>query len=99
VRNRHILTLEEAVRKLSSQAANRLGLQDRGLVRQGMKADVVVFDADTVRDTATYDKPDQYAEGISWVLVNGKAVVADGKPTNATPGRVLRGPGYRPGTP
>jgi N-acyl-D-amino-acid deacylase len=99
VRNRHILTLEEAIRKLSSQAANRLGLQDRGLLRQGMKADVVVFDPDTVRDTATYDKPDQYAEGIFWVLVNGKAVVADGKPTNATPGRVLRGPGYKPGTP
>jgi N-acyl-D-aspartate/D-glutamate deacylase len=99
VRARHVISLEEAVRKLSSQAANRLGLHDRGLLRQGMKADVVVFNPDTVRDTATYDKPDQYATGISWVLVNGKAVVAQSKPTNATPGRVLRGPGYKPGTP
>jgi len=87
------------VRKLSSQAANRLGLHDRGLLRAGLKADVVVFDPNTVRDTATYEKPDQYAEGFAWVLINGKAVVADGKPTNALPGRVLRGPGYKPGTP
>ena len=94
-----MISLEEAVRKLSSQAANRLSLHDRGLLRAGMKADVVVFNPDTVKDTATYDHPDQYATGISWVLVNGKAVVADSKPTNATPGRVLRGPGYKPGTP
>ena len=87
------------VAKLSSQAANRLSLHDRGLIRAGLKADVVVFNPDTVQDTATYDHPDQYATGISWVLVNGKAVVADSKPTNATPGRVLRGPGYKPGTP
>jgi N-acyl-D-amino-acid deacylase len=98
-RERHVITLEEAVRKLSSQAANRLGLHDRGILRQGMKADVVVFDPTTVRDTATYDKPDQYAQGIGWVLVNGTPVVADGKPTNALPGRVLRGPGYKPGMP
>jgi N-acyl-D-aspartate/D-glutamate deacylase len=99
VRERHVISLEEAVRKLSSQAANRLGLQDRGLLRQGMKADVVIFDPGTVRDMATYEKPDQYAQGIDWVLINGKAVVANGAPTNALPGRVLRGPGYRPGTP
>jgi len=99
VRGRHVISLEEAVRKLSSQAANRLSLHDRGLLRAGMKADVVVFNPDTVKDTATYNHPDQYATGISWVLVNGKAVVADSKPTNATPGRVLRGPGYKPGTP
>jgi len=99
VRERHVVTLEEAVRKLSSQAANRLGLHDRGILRQGMKADVVVFDPATVRDTATYDKPDQYAAGISWVLVNGTPVVANGAPTNALPGHVLHGPGYKPGTP
>ncbi|MEO8301324.1 MAG: D-aminoacylase [Rhizomicrobium sp.] len=99
VRERHVISLEEAVRKLSSQAANRLGLHDRGLVRAGLKADIVVFDPATVRDTATYEKPDQYPQGIAWVLVNGKAVVADGAPTNALPGRVLRGPGYKPGTP
>jgi N-acyl-D-aspartate/D-glutamate deacylase len=99
VRERHVISLEEGVRKLSSQAANRLGLHDRGLLRQGMKADVVVFDPATVRDMATYAKPDQYSQGIDWVLINGKAVVANGAPTNALPGRVLRGPGYRPGTP
>ena len=99
VRERHVITLEEAVRKLSSQAANRLGLHDRGLVRQGMKADIVVFDPATVRDMASYEKPDQYAQGIDWVLINGKAVVANGVPTNTLPGRVLRGPGYKPGTP
>jgi N-acyl-D-amino-acid deacylase len=99
VRERHVISLEEGVRKLSSQAANRLGLHDRGLLRQGMKADVAVFDPATVRDMATYAKPDQYSQGIDWVLVNGKAVVANGAPTNALPGRVLRGPGYRPGTP
>jgi N-acyl-D-amino-acid deacylase len=55
----------------------------------------VVFDPATVRDTATYEKPDQYAQGFAWVLINGTPVVADGKPTNALPGRVLRGPGYK----
>jgi N-acyl-D-aspartate/D-glutamate deacylase len=84
---------------MTSQAADRLGLHDRGILRQGMKADVVVFNPATVKDMATYDKPMQYARGIDWVFVNGTAVVADGKPTNALPGRVLRGPGYRPGTP
>ena len=64
-----------------------------------MTADVVVFDPATVRDTATYEKPDQYSQGIDWVLINGKPVIANGAPTNALPGRVLRGPGYKPGTP
>ncbi|MEO8301286.1 MAG: D-aminoacylase [Rhizomicrobium sp.] len=99
VRERKVFTVEEAVRKMTSLPANRLGLADRGVLRQGMKADVVVFDPATVKDMATYEKPDQYSQGITWVLVNGKAVVADGKPTNALPGRVLRGPGYKPGTP
>src|SRR3954470_4334982 len=99
VREKHVFTIEEAVRKMTSQAANKLGLADRGLLRQGMKADVVVFDPATVKDTATYENPAQYSTGIAWVLVNGQAVVADGKPTNATPGQVLRGPGYKPSTP
>jgi N-acyl-D-aspartate/D-glutamate deacylase len=99
VRKRHVLTLEEAVRKMTSQPANRLGLADRGLLRQGMKADIVVFNPDTVSDTSTFAKPDTYAKGVGWVLINGRAVVADGKPTNALPGRVLHGPGYKPGTP
>jgi N-acyl-D-aspartate/D-glutamate deacylase len=99
VRKRHLFTLEEAVRKMTSQAANRLGLADRGLLRQNMKADVVVFDPATVQDVATYDDPARYSRGVDWVFVNGVAVVANGKPTNALPGQVLRGPGYKPGTP
>jgi dihydroorotase/N-acyl-D-amino-acid deacylase len=99
VRNQHVFTVEEAVRKMTSLPADRLGLADRGILRQGMKADVVVFDPATVKDMATYENPAQYSKGIAWVLVNGKAVVADGKPTNAVPGQVLRGPGYKPGTP
>jgi len=91
--------VEEAVRKMTSLPANRLGLADRGILRAGMKADVVVFDPATVKDTATYENPAQYSKGIDWVLVNGKAVVANGKPTNALPGEVLHGPGYKPGTP
>ena len=99
VRERHVFTLEEAVRKMTSLPADRLGLADRGILRQGMKADVVVFDPATVKDMATYEHPAQYSQGIDLVLVNGKAVVANGKPTNALPGQVLRGPGYKPGTP
>ena len=99
VRKRHILTLEEAIRKMTSQPANRLGISDRGLLREGMKADVVVFNPDTVSDTSTYAQPDTYSKGVEWVLINGKAVVADETPTNALPGRVLHGPGYKPGTP
>jgi N-acyl-D-amino-acid deacylase len=99
VREQHVLTLQEAIRKMTSQPANRLGVSDRGILRQGMKADVVVFDPATVRDTSTFAKPDQYAVGIGWVLINGAPVVANGAPTNALPGRILHGPGYRPGTP
>ena len=82
---------------MTSLPANRLGLADRGILREGLKADVVVFDPATIKDTATYENPTQYSQGVDWVLVNGKAVVADGKPTNALPGHILRGPGYRPG--
>lgn len=98
VRERRVFTLEEAVRKMTSLPANRLGLADRGILREGLKADVVVFDPATIKDMATYENPAQYSQGVDWVLVNGKAVVADGKPTNALPGHILRGPGYRPGT-
>jgi N-acyl-D-aspartate/D-glutamate deacylase len=99
VREMHVLTLEEAIRKMTSQPADRLGVSDRGILRQGMKADVVVFDLDTVKDKSTYAKPDQYSEGIAWVFVNGTPVVVDGAPTNALPGQVLRGPGYKLGAP
>ena len=99
VRKQHVFTVEEAVRKMTSLPANRLGLADRGILRPGLKADVVVFDPQTVQDMATYENPAQYSRGIAWVLVNGKAVVANGSPTNALPGQVLRGPGYKQGTP
>lgn len=99
VRARHVFTWEEAIRKMTSQAANRLGLYDRGLLREGMKADVVVFNPATLKDMATYDDPMQYSRGVDWVFVNGTAVVANGKPTNALPGKVLHGPGYKRGTP
>ncbi len=99
VREMHVLTLEDAIRKMTSLPASRLSLHDRGILREGMKADVVVFDPATVRDMSTYEEPDQYSQGIDWVFVNGTAVVANGSPTNALPGKVLRGPGYKPGTP
>jgi len=94
----HVLTLEEAIRRMTSQSADRLGVSDRGILRQGLKADVVVFDPATVKDRSTYAKPDQYSEGIAWVFVNGTPVIANGEPTNALPGQILRGPGYKPGT-
>ncbi|HUE64987.1 MAG TPA: amidohydrolase family protein [Rhizomicrobium sp.] len=99
VRVCHVFSWEEAIRKMTSQAADRLGLHDRGILREGMKADVAVFDPATVKDMATYEDPMQYSEGVDWVFVNGTAVVDNRKPTNALPGKVLRGPGYKPGTP
>ena len=90
VRDRKAITLEEAVRKMTSLPAARVGMKDRGLLKPGMKADLVVFDPATVADTATFENPHQYAAGVSFVAVNGVAVVEDGKVTGARPGRVLR---------
>ena len=95
VREKHVLSLEDAVRKMSSLPAQRLGFADRGLLRPGLKADVVVFDPDRVRDKATFAEPHQYAEGFSFVLVNGAVVLDDGKMTEARPGQVLLGPAVR----
>jgi dihydroorotase/N-acyl-D-amino-acid deacylase len=92
VRERKALKLEEAVRKMTSFPAKRLGLADRGSIREGMKADLVVFDAARVRDTATFDKPHQYPVGIPIVIVNGQVVFEDGSMTAARPGKVLYGP-------
>jgi N-acyl-D-amino-acid deacylase len=92
VRERKILTLEDAVRKMASLPALRLGLNNRGLLRAGMKADIAVFDLTRVRDAATYDKPQQYAEGFSYVIVNGQIMFEGGAMTAARPGRVLYGP-------
>jgi N-acyl-D-amino-acid deacylase len=95
VRDERRLTLEDAIRKFTSLAAQRMRLGDRGVLKVGMWADVVVFDPDTVTDRATFAKPHQLAEGMQWVLVNGVPVIAEGKATGARPGKVLRGPGYR----
>jgi N-acyl-D-amino-acid deacylase len=95
VRDDRILTLEEAVRKATSQAAVRVGLLDRGVLRPGMAADLVVFDPATVKDEATFAQPNQYSTGMRHVFVNGQAVVADGAITAARPGQALRGPGYQ----
>ncbi len=96
VRDEKLLALEEAVRKMTSLPAVRMRLADRGLLRPGMAADVVAFDPETVRSRATYEDPLHYSEGIPFVAVNGKLVVDGGAITAARPGRVLRGPGYRP---
>jgi N-acyl-D-amino-acid deacylase len=90
VRDVHLFTLEEAVRKMTSLAASRAGFTDRGTLRVGAKADVIVFDPKTIRDTSTYEDPHHYAEGISNVMVNGTPVLRAGKMTGALPGRVLR---------
>jgi N-acyl-D-aspartate/D-glutamate deacylase len=90
-----LFSLEEAVRKMTGATAARLKLRDRGLLREGMYADVVVFDPATVIDKATFDKPHQLSVGIAQVFVNGVQVVANGRHTGATPGRVVRGAGYR----
>ena len=93
-RDEHVLTLPEAVRRLSALPAHNLGLHDRGLLKAGYFADVVVFDPRTVADHATFVKPQQYATGVSDVLVNGQPVLQDGEPTGAAAGRVVRGRGW-----
>jgi dihydroorotase/N-acyl-D-amino-acid deacylase len=96
-RERKIITLADAVRKMTAFPAQRLGLLDRGLVRPGMKADLVVFDPARVRDLATFENPHQYAEGISRVITNGQLVFEGGAMTAARPGAVLYGPGRSTG--
>ena len=93
VREEKQLTLEDAIRKFTSLAAQRMRLSDRGVLKAGMWADVVIFDPAQVRDRATFAQPNQLSEGMRWVLVNGVPVIADGKATGALPGKVLRGAG------
>jgi len=97
VRDEKVLTLEEAIRKMTSLPASRMGLADRGILRPGMAADVVAFDPATVRDRSTYADPIHYSAGIPYVCVNGQLVVDGGRITDARPGRALKGPGYRKG--
>jgi dihydroorotase/N-acyl-D-amino-acid deacylase len=95
VREERVLALEDAIRKMSSAVATRLSIGDRGLLKEGFHADVVVFDPETVTDRATFESPHALSTGVEHVLVNGIAVVRSGTHTGAKPGRVVRGPGYR----
>jgi N-acyl-D-amino-acid deacylase len=95
VREEKALTLQEAVRRLAALPASNLGISDRGTLRPGKMADVVVFDPATIRDTATFEKPQSYAVGMRHVFVNGVQVLRDGEHTGATPGRFVHGPGWK----
>lgn len=95
VREEQVIPLEEAIRKLAARPAETLGLERRGRLAEGYYADIVIFDADRVTDHATYEDPHRYATGVEHVFVNGVQVLADGEHTGATPGRVVRGPGWR----
>ena len=95
VREEKVLRLEEAIRKMTSFAAEAAGLPERGILKPGFAADLVVFDPETVGALATFEKPNQYSQGIPYVAVNGVLVVDGGKLTGKTPGKALRGPGYR----
>ena len=94
VRERGVITLEDAVKKMSSQSARRLGIHDRGLITEGYFADVAVFDAEEIIDRASFELPHQYATGMKFVLVNGEMVVENGAHTGRRPGRILHGPGF-----
>ena len=96
VREQKILTLEKAVEKMTGMPAKRVGLKDRGVLREGMFADIAIFNPETVIDRATFEAPNHYPEGVSFVIVNGQLSVDEGKRTSALAGRPLRGPGYRP---
>src|SRR6202451_2769371 len=96
VREDHALTIEDAIRKFSALPVQRLRLTDRGVLKAGMWADVVIFDPATVRDLATFENPNQLSQGMDYVLINGAPVIEQGKMTGALPGKVLRGAGYVP---
>jgi dihydroorotase/N-acyl-D-amino-acid deacylase len=95
VREERLLSLEDAIRKFTSLPASRMRITDRGLIKKGLWADIVIFDPMLVSDQATFDKPNQLSQGMDWVLVNGEAVIAKGQMTGRRPGKVLRGPAYR----
>lgn len=95
VRDEGVITLEDAVRKMTSAVARRLSIEDRGLLQPGMFADIVIFDPATIRDNSTFDNPHQLTTGVRDVFVNGVEVVRNGRHTGAKPGRIIRGPGWR----
>ena len=94
VRDEGVLSLEEAIRRMTSQPAQNISIQNRGQLTEGFFADIVVFDPDAVQDFATFENPHQYSTGVEHVIVNGVQVLKDGEHTGATPGRVVRGPGW-----
>ena len=94
VREEKKLSLEDAIRKFSALPAQRMRLTDRGVLKQDMWADVVIFDPATIRDLATFENPNQLSQGMEYVLVNGVPVIDQGKMTGALPGKVLRSAGY-----
>jgi dihydroorotase/N-acyl-D-amino-acid deacylase len=96
VREERVIPLEDAIRKMTSAVAARLSIRDRGLLREGFCADVVIFDPETIGDRATFEKPHQVSVGVRDVLVNGVAVIREGRHTGAKPGQIVRGPGYTP---
>ena len=95
VREEKKITMEDCIRKMTALPAQRMRLADRGLIKQGMWADIVIFDPETITDRATFEKPNQLSDGMHYVLVNGVAVIAEGKQTKKLPGKVLRGSGYK----
>lgn len=96
VKERHVLTLQDAIRKMTSWPATRMRLPNRGAIREGNWADVTIFDLDQIQDKSTYESPMEYPTGIDWVLVNGVVTIDHGRHTGAKAGQVLRGPGYTP---
>jgi N-acyl-D-aspartate/D-glutamate deacylase len=97
VREENVLTLEAAIKKMTSLPAGRVKLEKRGELKEGYFADITIFDPEKVKDVSTYENPNQRSEGIHFVLVNGKIVLDQGEITSERPGKVLRGPGYKRG--
>jgi N-acyl-D-amino-acid deacylase len=95
VRNQKVLSLEEAIRRMTSLPAQKFQLKDRGLLKEGMAADIVVFDANSVSDLSTFEQPHQYSTGFQFVLVNGQLVVDQSKHTGVRSGQPLYGPGVK----
>ena len=96
VREEQVISLEEAIYRLTGLSSQKLSIQNRGKLAPGFYADIVIFDPATVRDKATFEKPHQYSEGMVHVLVNGTPVLKNGEHTGATPGMLVKGPGYQP---
>ena len=97
VRDEKLMTLEEAIRRFTSRPAARVGIADRGLLKPGFRADITIFNPDTIIDRSTFEDPTHYSQGVEHVFVNGQAVVSGGKITDARPGDPVRGPGYKKG--